>query len=304
MSIIERQIFARVRCSRLPCSVFIAVIMGLTATNASSAELFTRDNVLAWCIVPFDNQQRGPAERIAMLERLGISQYAWDWRDEHLASLPDEIRLAEERGIRLRAIWLWFDANQDRVGQLGAGNRTVLDTVGAAGISVEFWLGMHPNVFENLADDAARVRHGAEIVAFLRDEAAKVNGTIALYNHGDWFGEPENEIRIIDAVGDPSVGMVFNFHHAHHMIDDLPRLLPLMAPHLRAVNLNGMRPEGPKILPLASGTHEAAMIRDVIATGFRGPWGVLGHVDDADVENVLRRNLEGLQQLEREIGAP
>jgi hypothetical protein len=64
-----------------------------------------------------------------------------------------------------------------------------------------------------------------------------------------------------------------------------------MLPHLKAVVLNGMKPEGPKILPIGEGTHERAMIRLLAASGYRGPIGILGHVDDADVETVLQRNL-------------
>lgn len=253
-------------------------------------------NLLAWCIVPYDQKHRSPAERIAMLQRLGFTQYAWDWRQQHLKDLPGEIRLARANGIRLRAVWLWIDAQSDRVGHLGDANRAVFDAVNAAHLSVEFWVGINANFFEGM-DDSERVRHGAAMVAFLRDQAAPSGSTVALYNHGDWFGEPDNEIKIIQAVGDPSVGMVFNFHHAHTMIDAFPRLLPRMLPYLRAVNLNGMRPEGPKILPIGQGTHEQEMIRLLEASGYAGPLGILCHIEDADAEEVLRRNLEGLRTL-------
>jgi hypothetical protein len=64
-------------------------------------------------------------------------------------------------------------------------------------------------------------------------------------------------------------------------------------PYLWVVNLNGMRPEGPKILPFGSGTEERRMLQVVLDSGFTGPFGVLGHVD-ADVEEILRGNLRGL----------
>ena len=46
--------------------------------------LFRKDNLLAWCIVPFDVTQRDSKQRVAMLQRLGIGALAYDWRDEHL----------------------------------------------------------------------------------------------------------------------------------------------------------------------------------------------------------------------------
>jgi hypothetical protein len=66
-----------------------------------------------------------------------------------------------------------------------------------------------------------------------------------------------------------------------------------MRPYLWVVNLNGMRPEGPMILPFGTGTDERRMLRAVLDSGFTGPFGVLGHVD-ADVEEILRGNLRGL----------
>jgi sugar phosphate isomerase/epimerase len=289
-------------------ALFAATALPVAAADSSPSmtsprsSLFAPENLLAWCIVPFDNRHRTPTERMEMLQRLGFTQYVWDWRDEHLKDLPEEIRQARAHNIRLRAIWLWVDATNDRVGQLGSGNRTVLDAVQAAGLSVEFWVGVHPNFFEGL-DDSARVQRGAAMMTFLRDEAARCKSTIALYNHGDWFGEPENEIRIIEAIGDSKIGLVFNFHHAHTMIDDFPRLLPRMLPHLRAVNLNGMRPEGPKILPIGTGTREEAMIRLLVQSGYRGPIGILGHVEDVDIEDILRHNLAGLQDIARRLDA-
>ena len=42
------------------------------AAAEATAKLFRRDNLVAWCIVPFDSKKRGPVERVAMLERLGF----------------------------------------------------------------------------------------------------------------------------------------------------------------------------------------------------------------------------------------
>jgi sugar phosphate isomerase/epimerase len=231
-----------------------------------------------------------------MLKRLGFSQYVWDWRDEHLADLKEEIRLARENDIRMRAVWIWVDRNHVSVGNLGAANRFIFDTFAGAKLPTEYWVGFHENFFDGL-DDEECVRQAAEMVGYLRDEAARSGGTVALYNHGGWFGEPDNEIKIIKAVGDPSVGMVFNFHHAHPMIDEFPDLLPRMLPYLRAININGMDPEGPKIILVGQGTHEAEMIRLVLNSGYDGPIGVLGHVDDADVEKILEENLAGLKAM-------
>ncbi len=50
--------------------------LGFASVRAS--DLFARSNLVAWCIVPFDSQKRGPEERAAMLERLGLRRLAYD----------------------------------------------------------------------------------------------------------------------------------------------------------------------------------------------------------------------------------
>ena len=258
--------------------------------------LFAPTNLLAWCIVPYDSLNRTPADRLAMLRRLGFTQYAWDWRQQHLKDLPAEITLSREAGIQLHAVWLWIDDKSDRVGQLSDANRAVIDAVVQAKLSVEYWVGFNANFFDGL-DDAACVRKGSALVAYLRDQAAITGSTVALYNHGDWFGEPGNQIKVIEAAGDRSVGLVYNFHHAHAQVAQFPVLLPRMLPYLRAVNLDGLRPEGPKILPIGAGTQERGMIRLLQASGYTGTIGILGHTEGEDVEKVLQRNLEGLHKI-------
>jgi sugar phosphate isomerase/epimerase len=264
-----------------------------TSAVSRREAILSMNDLVAWCIVPFDSQNRTPGERIDMLEELGFKRYAYDWRTEHLDDTARELRLAEERGIDVTAVWLWVDGEGDRPGHLREDNERVLAAVAEAGISTQLWLGFNANFFEGLSDED-KVARGAEMVAHLSDRAAETGSRVALYNHGDWFGEPENQIRIIEALPGREVGIVYNFHHGHEQIDRFDTLVDAMIPHLWVVNLNGMRPEGPKILPFGTGTHEKEMLQRVLDAGFTGPFGVLGHVDDADVEGILEGNLKGL----------
>jgi sugar phosphate isomerase/epimerase len=248
------------------------------------------DDLVAWCIVPFDSRKRSPEERIAMLERLGLKRYAYDWRAEHLPDTARELRLARDRGIRVEAVWMWIEV--DRPGKISEANERLLGILKEVGLSTQVWLGFAPGWFEGKSDEE-KVARGAEMVSHLADRAAETRSRVALYNHGDWFGEPENEIRILKALPGREIGLVYNFHHGHEHIGRFDALVKAMRPHLWVVNLNGMRPEGPKILPFGTGTHERKMLQLVLDSGFTGPFGVLGHVD-ADVEEVLRGNLRGL----------
>ena len=59
-----------------------------------------RENLVAWCIVPFDSKKRAPEERAAMLERLGFRHFAYDWRAEHIPTFDAEIDALKRHGIR------------------------------------------------------------------------------------------------------------------------------------------------------------------------------------------------------------
>ena len=147
-----------------------------------------------------------------------------------------------------------------------------------------------------VVDEVARLRPIAEA-------AAQIGCTVALYNHGGWFGEPENQIAIIErlrAGGITNVGMVYNLHHGHEHLDRFGALLRLMKPHLVALNLNGMTRDGErlgqKIIPIGQGDIDLDLLRVIRDSGWRGPVGILNHTDE-DAETRLLDNLEGLDWL-------
>ena len=96
-------------------AVLTACALCLLATAASAAEpvdvavrakdLFRRDNLVAWCIVPFDARKRGPEERAAMMEKMGFKHFAYDWRPEHVPTFEQEFDCLKAHGIALDAFW-------------------------------------------------------------------------------------------------------------------------------------------------------------------------------------------------------
>src|SRR4051795_11843134 len=81
---------------------------------ASGADrLFARDNLIAWCIVPFDSKKRGPEERAAMLERLGFKLFAYDYRAEHIPTFDAEMEALKRHGITLLAWWFPTTMNDE-----------------------------------------------------------------------------------------------------------------------------------------------------------------------------------------------
>lgn len=278
--------------------LILIVFSTLSCKETKEHQNIMSENIYAWCIVPFDALERSPEARIEMLKKLGIKKYAYDWREEHLPSMAEELRLANKNGVEVIAVWVWIDDNWDSLEKLNSSNEKVFSVIEEVGYSGQIWVSFNANYFENLSD-ADAVKKGAAMIAFLSRKARALNCKVGLYNHGDWFGEPENQIKIIEALPKEDLGIIYNFHHADEQIDAFPEMATTMLPYLWSVNLNGMRREGPKILTIGEGDYEKEMIDLLISKGYKGDFGILGHVENKDVEKILKANLEGLQKIIR-----
>ena len=263
------------------------------AADAPAGGLFARDNLVAWCVVPFDARKRGPEERVAMLKRLGLRRFAYDWRAEHLPTFDREVGLLQKEGIELTAVWFPADLGDDA--------RRLLAVIKKHKVRPQLWVslgGVGPA--RSTQERRQKVEAHARALRPVAEKAARLGCSVALYNHGGWFGEPENQLAVLDALRLPNVGLVYNLHHGHDHLDRFPELLRKMKPHLLALNLNGMVKggdrAGKKILPLGQGDEDLRVLRAVAESGWRGPVGVIGHTED-DAEERLRDNLDGLAWL-------
>src|SRR3954471_1849132 len=213
-------------------------------------ELFSRTNLVAWCIVPFDAKKRGPEERALMLERLGIHRFAYDYRAEHIPTFDAEMDALQKHKIKLTA-W-WFPTT------LNAEARKILDVLKRHHLQTELWVMGGGAPTKTPEEQKARILAEANRIRPIAEEAAKIGCKVALYNHGGWFGEPANEIAVVEHLKRPNVGIVYNLHHGQDHLARFPEHLAAMRPHLLALNLNGMVPDGEKlgkkILPLGVGT--------------------------------------------------
>ena len=88
-----------------PAFLFAKPAKPTEAAREKSDGLFARDNLVAWCIVPFDGKRRGPAARAEMIKRLGLRRVAYDWREEHVPTFEQEILEYKKRGIEYFAFW-------------------------------------------------------------------------------------------------------------------------------------------------------------------------------------------------------
>ena len=257
---------------------------------------FETENLVAWCIVPFDAAKRTPEQRSQMLKRLGMRRVAYDWRSEHVAEFEREIQAYRANGLQMFAFWDWHEALRPLIERYG--------------MQPQIWSwyrqARQPNV-----DDPIEyaIQQLSERIELTRDLGLK----LGLYNHGGWSGEPKTLAAICQRLrenhGVDHVGIVYNLHHAHERMATFADDLALMKPYLLCLNVNGMlSPEDAdvtqqqnKIRAVGSGPDDAQWMGEILASGYRGPIGILDHRNDLDAEVSLRRNIDGLRDLHRVV---
>lgn len=262
--------------------------------------VFAQPNLAAWCIVPFDAKKRGPEERAAMLEKLGITRLVYDYRAEHVPTFEAEIEALARHHIRLTG-W-WFPTSLTPEAKL------ILDLIKRHGLKeCDLWITGGGSTPATPEEEETRLTQEVARIKPLAAAAADVGVKVGLYNHGSWFGEPETQLKIIERLrqqGVNNVGMVYNLHHGHSQVDRLAQVLPRMIPHLLCLNLNGMvrdgEARGHKIVPIAQGELDLQLLRVIRDSGYQGPIGILNHTNE-DAEARLQDNLEGLKWLVKQL---
>jgi len=270
-------------------------LRGAEGPEGSRYALFARTNLVAWCIVPFDSKKRGPEERATMLEQLGFKMFAYDYRAEHIPTFDAEVEALQRHHVQLLAWWFPTSLNSEA--------QQILEVLQRHKIQAQLWVMGGGAPTKTPEEQQARVESETGRIKSIAAAAAKIGCTVGLYNHGSWFGEPENQLAIIEklrAGGVTNVGIVYNLHHGHEHLDRFPALLQKMKPYLYVLNINGMVRDGErsgrKILPLAQGDLDLSLLRTVRASGWHGPVGILNHTDE-DADARLRDNLAGLDWL-------
>lgn len=277
----------------------VAFPMVAEEPRPKAEDLFAKQNLVAWCIVPFDGKKRGPEERAAMLEKLGIRKLAYDYRAEHIPTFDAEMRALKKHGVELTAWWFPTTLNDEA--------KHILSVLKRHKIKTQLWV-MGRGEPKTPEEQAKWVEREAARIRPIAEAAAQIGCRVGLYNHGGWFGEPENQIAIIRKLQLPNVGVVYNLHHGHEHLDRFPQLLKQMQPYLYALNLNGMTRgadrHGEKILPLGEGELDLSLLKTIRDSGYDGPIGILNHTNH-DAEARLQDNLEGLQWLKAQLeGSP
>lgn len=276
--------------------VFTFLLFTLCGCNTQKQDLIDITKVQPWCILGFDILERTPKERVAMLKKLGLSSYGYNKGNGHLEEMEEEFKLAKENNLEITSIFLYLNAKRDSLGKLSPYNKQLLNQLEKAPFKPTLWLTFSDNFFKDINQEAS-VQLCIDMIQFVKKQADGLGCKLAIYNHRGWFGNPHNQVEILKRLSDPSISMIYNFHHAHEFIEEFPEIVKIIKPYLSHVNLNGMKKEGPEILAIGKGDYEYQMIKTLQKEGFKGPWGILGHVKTENVEKVLSENIKGLKKL-------
>lgn len=244
-----------------------------------------------------------------MLERIKVQKFVYDYRPEHVPQWEDELKALQRHGIELTG-WM-FNSAADKAdpSKLNAQSLEVLEMFERYKVKPQLWVikGGTPVAVDSPEEQERRV--AAEVTALKPAAlAAQSHGLkLGLYNHGGWFGEPENQIEIIERLkkeGIQNVGIVYNQHWGHGHLGRFPQLLQKMVPHLICLNLNGMDIAGPSkgrmILPIGAGTEDVRLLKLIRDSGYQGLIGILNHTNE-DAEERLQDNLDGLEWAKRQL---
>lgn len=269
---------------------------------AAPGSAFAKGNLHAWAFEEYDAVSRTPTERAQVLKATGLRKAGYIGRNvERMKEFDAYVAAYTAQQIELVAVWTPVNTESPlQEPQI----RMFLEAVERHQLRIQWWVTLEQ--FKQAGDQT--MDKAVMMVRNLNAEASKRGLRLALYGHGRdaWFTQPENQLEIIRRVrlADPAaaIGIAYNFHHAHSQLDRFATVFPKMLPHLIAVNLNGMKAEGPMILPLGEGNREQEMIAIIHTAGYRGPVGLLHHQRTMDAATGLLKNITGLRQILTAIG--
>ncbi len=301
-------IFLKLNLTKVLCRTFAILIAFICineqvfAQNKSKrkASVFAKQNLVAWCIVPFDSVKRGPVARAQMLNNLGITKLAYDWRTEHIPTFDEELQTLKKHNIKLEAFWHWSgyaDPSKDK------NLAIIFDVLKRNNAKTQLWSSFNGWKDFDQLPQAEKVKVAAVSIAYVADKLAEMGCSLGLYNHGGWFGEPENQLEIIEYLKKPNIGIVFNFSHSETQINRFPQFFPKILPYLYSINLTGLKGDNPaEVVKIGEGTIEEKMMGIILKSSYSGSIGIINENVAPDAADGLKIDMEGIKKVLKKLG--
>jgi sugar phosphate isomerase/epimerase len=283
----------------MKCKIIYAFIAATLLMNVCVAQkpekksLYAKNNLIAWCIVPFDNKNRTPEERAQMLNKLGINKLAYDWREKHVPTFDDELNALKKYNITLQSFWYYSGPEPENDKNFAI----IIDLLKRHNVKTQIWTMITGIKDLDKMTQEQKIEAVSRPVKYIAEKAAETGSAVGLYNHGGWFGEPENQVAIIEHLKLPNLGIVYNFSHSEEQIHRFPEFYPKILPYLYAINLTGLEGGIPaKVVPVGQGNIEYKMMKIIEQSNYSGPIGIINEDFAPDAEDGLKMNMEGLKK--------
>jgi sugar phosphate isomerase/epimerase len=281
-------------------AAFLLCLNTITLAQKSNPKsIYSKDNLIAWCIVPFDSKNRNSEERAQMLNDLGINKLAYDWREKHVPTFDDELNALKKHNINLQSFWYYSGPHPEEDKNFAK----MIEVLRRHNVKTQIWTMITGIPGLDSMSQSEKIASVAQPVKIIAEKAAEIGCSVGLYNHGGWFGEPENQLAIIDYLKMPNIGIVYNFSHSEEQIHRFPEFYPKILPHLYAINLTGLQGGYPaKVVPIGDGNIEYRMMKIIEQSDYKGPIGIINEDFAPDAKDGLKLNMEGLKKYLRERG--
>jgi sugar phosphate isomerase/epimerase len=203
--------------------------------------------------------------------------------------IPELLAVHKARGMRVLGIYTGMNISDAKPGY-DPGLPEAIRQLKGSGALVTFTVnGKAAN-----GDDVA-----VPVIREVADMAAQAGLKVALYPHfGFHVARTEDALRVIEKVGRPNLGIVFNLCHWLKSGDEANLNLRLKEamPHLLMVSINGADHEGDwdrLIQPLDRGAFDVrGFLKTLQATGYKGPIGLQCYKVPGDREENLTRSMK------------
>lgn len=263
-----------------------------SAFAQDSSGIYSKENLVAWCIVPFDKPERSPEQRARMLKELGINKLAYDWRERHVPYFEDELAALKKHKIKLQSFWYYSGPEPEKDKNF----KIIIDLLRTHNIKTEIWTMITGIKNLDSMSQQQKIEAVSKPLKYIATKAAEIGCKVGLYNHGGWFGEPENQLALIEHLDMNNIGIVYNFSHSEYQIHRFPEFYPKILPHLLAINLTGLDGGYPaRVVPVGKGNIEYRMMKIIENSKYKGPIGIINEDFAADAKEGLMMNLDGLE---------
>ena len=153
-------------------------------------ENLLRENLVPWCIVPFDASKRSPEERTKMLVRLGLKRSAYDWRAQHVPEFEEEILQYQKHGIEFFAFWNVHE--------------NAFELFQKHKINPQIWKTLRS---PKSGTGEEKIDTAKEAMFPLAKRTAEIGCKLGLYNHGGWGGNRKTWWRSARLCGPKGMNM-------------------------------------------------------------------------------------------------